>query len=54
LKDFIEANLANGFIQRSSSQAAAQILFAKIKDAGLRLCVDYGALNLATVKNRYC
>jgi hypothetical protein len=32
---------------------AAPILFAKKKDAGLRLCVDYHALNLATVKNRY-
>jgi hypothetical protein len=53
LKAYIEANLANGFIQRSSSPAAAPILFAKKKDGGLRLCVDYRALNLATVKNRY-
>jgi len=44
-------NLANGFIQRSSSPAAAPILFAKKKDGGLRLCVDYWALNLGTVKN---
>jgi hypothetical protein len=28
-------------------------LFAKKKDGGLRLCVDYRALNSATVKNRY-
>jgi len=47
----IEANVTNGFIQRSSP-AAAPILFAK-KDGGLRLCVDYRALNTATVKNRY-
>jgi hypothetical protein len=53
LKAYIEANLANGFIQRSSSPAAAPILFAKKKDGGLRLWVDYRALNLATVKNRY-
>jgi hypothetical protein len=53
LKAYIEANLANGFIQLSSSPAAAPILFAKKKDGGLRLCVDYRALNLATVKNPY-
>jgi len=53
LKAYIRANLANKFIERSSSPAAAPILFAKKKDGGLRLCVDYRALNLATVKNRY-
>jgi len=53
LKAYIEANLANGFIQRSSSPVAAPILFTKKKDGGLRLGVDYCALNLATVKNRY-
>jgi hypothetical protein len=31
LKVYIETNLANGFIQRSSSSAAAPILFAQIK-----------------------
>jgi hypothetical protein len=49
----IEANLANGFIQRSSSPAAAPILFAMMKDGGLRLSVDYRALNLVTVNNQY-
>ena len=53
LKAYIEANLANGFIPRSSSPAAVPILFAKKKNGGLRLCVDYRALNLATVKIRY-
>jgi hypothetical protein len=53
LKAYIEANLANGCIQRSSSPAAAPILFAKKKDGGLRLCVDCRALNLAKVKKRY-
>jgi len=53
LKAYIEANIANGFIQRSSSLAAAPILFGKKNDGGLRLGVDYRALNLATVKNRY-
>jgi hypothetical protein len=53
LKPYIETNLASSFVQRSSSPAAALILFAKKKDGGLRLCVDYRALNLGTVKNRY-
>jgi len=53
LKAYIEANLANGFIQRSSSPAAAPIPFAKKKDGGLRLCVDYRALNKVTVKDQY-
>ena len=51
LKAYIEMNQSNGFIQRSSSSAAAPILFAKQKDGGLWLCVDYRALNSATVKN---
>jgi len=53
LKAYIETNLSNGFIEQLSSSAAAPISFAKTKDSGLRLCVDYRALNSATVKNRY-
>ena len=53
LKAYIETKLANGFIQRSSSPAAAPILFAKKQDGGLRFCANYRALNMATVKNRY-
>ena len=52
LKAYIETNLANGFIQQSSSPATAPILFAKKKDWGLRLFVDYRALNSATIKNQ--
>ena len=53
LKAYIKTTLANGFIQPSSSAAAAPILVVKKKDGGLRLSVDYQALNSATVKNRY-
>jgi hypothetical protein len=53
LKASTEPNLANGCIQRSTMLAVAPILFAKKMDGGLRLCVDYRALNLAMVKNRY-
>jgi len=53
LKAYIEKNLANGFIQESSSSAAAPIVFAKKNDGGLKLCEDYWAINSATIKNRY-
>ena len=46
LNAYIETNLANGFIQRSLP-APAPILFAKMNDGRLRLCVDYRAVNKA-------
>jgi len=49
LKAYIEANLAHGFFQQSSSQ----ILFAQKNNAGLSLCVDYHALNKVRVNNPY-
>ena len=49
---YIQMNLAIGFIQRSSSPAAARILFTKQKECGLWLCVDYRALNSGSIKNR--
>jgi len=52
-KAYTEANLAQGFIQRSSSPVVAPILFEKRKDGGVRLCVDHRALNKVMVKNRY-
>jgi hypothetical protein len=52
-KPYIEMNLSNSFIQRSSSSAAAPILLGKKKDGGLQQNVDYQALNSATVKNPY-
>jgi hypothetical protein len=41
LKEFLEENLAKGFIQKSKSPADASILFALKKDGSLRLCVNY-------------
>ena len=53
LKEFLEENLAKGFIRESKSPAGAPILFAPKKDGGLRFYVDYRGLNAITVKNRY-
>ena len=45
--------LAKGWIEPSSSPYGAPILFVNKKDGGLRMCVDYRALNKITIKNRY-
>lgn len=49
LNDYLDA----GMIQPSTSPYGAPILFVRKKDGGLRMCVDYRALNKITVKNRY-
>lgn len=53
VKERIKELMAAGHIQPSKSPWAAPVLFAKKKDGSLRFCVDYRALNKATVKNRY-
>jgi hypothetical protein len=45
--------LDKGFIRASNSPAASPVLFAKKQGGGLRLCVDYRALNALTKKDRY-
>ncbi len=45
--------LQSGRIVPSSSPYDAPILFAKKKDGGLRMCIDYRALNNNTVLDRY-
>ncbi|GJP71461.1 hypothetical protein CLOP_g2295 [Closterium sp. NIES-67] len=37
----------------STSPFAAPILFTPKKDGGLRMCIDYRALNRVTIKSRY-
>ena len=53
LLTYIDMILTNGFIQRSMMSASALILFARMKDARLQLFVNYWALNLGMVKNKY-
>jgi hypothetical protein len=49
----IRLALEKGWIEPSTSPWGAPILFVPKKGGGLRMCVDYRALNKATVKNKY-
>ena len=53
LREYLDENLARGFIRKSESPAGYPILFALKKDGSLRLCVDYRKINDITIKNRY-
>jgi len=53
LKVQLEELLTKGYIKPSKSPYGAPILFVHKKDGMLRMCVDYRALNKATMKNRY-
>ncbi|SPC67056.1 uncharacterized protein UHOD_11464 [Ustilago sp. UG-2017b] len=53
LREYLEENLAKGFISPSDLPAASPILFVKKKDGSLCLCVDYRGLNQITIRNRY-
>jgi len=51
LKEYIDDNLAKGFIHRSKSPTSAPVLFVPKKGGELHLCVNYRALKKLTVKN---
>ncbi|CAJ0936151.1 unnamed protein product [Ranitomeya imitator] len=53
MSEYIQENLAKGFIRKSSSPAGAGVFFVKRKDGSLRPCIDYRGLNNITVKNKY-
>ncbi|TPX30025.1 hypothetical protein SmJEL517_g06292 [Synchytrium microbalum] len=53
LKKQLDYLLERGLIRPSNSPFGAPVLFASKKDGGLRMCLDYRALNKITIKNRY-
>ncbi len=53
MRQYIEEELAKGFIRPSTSPTSAGFFFVKKKDGGLRPCIDYRGLNDITVKFRY-
>lgn len=53
VKKYLDENLGKGFIRPSSSPSAAPVLLVRKPGGGLRVCVDYRALNAITIRNRY-
>ncbi|KAL0164855.1 hypothetical protein M9458_040608, partial [Cirrhinus mrigala] len=53
MHNYIQEELAKGFITPSTSPASAGFFFVKKKDGGLRPCIDYRGLNEVTIKYRY-
>lgn len=53
LRNQLSVLLEEGRVRTSHSPWGAPVLFARKKDGGLRMCVDYRALNKLTIKNKY-
>ena len=53
LKKYLDDNLIKEFIRLSKFSVVSFVLFARKLDDDLRLCVDYRALNVIIIKNRY-
>jgi len=53
LKKQLGELLERGYVRPSKSPYGAPVLFVEKKDGKLRMCVDYRALNKASIKNSY-
>ena len=53
LRNWLDENLRKGFIRPSSSPVTSPVLFVKKPGGGLRLRMDFRALNEISVKDRY-
>ena len=52
VKEYIDEMLGKGYIRLSTSPYAAPVLIVKKPDRGIKVCVDYRALNALTIHNR--
>jgi predicted transport protein len=53
LREYIEKNIAKGYIRSSKSLVRYSILFVPKKDGKLRIYINYKKLNDIMIKNRY-
>ena len=53
LKEQLKDLLDKGFIRPSVSPWSAPVLFVRMKDGSLRMCIDYHQLDKVTIKNKY-
>ncbi|GJP83127.1 hypothetical protein CLOP_g13327, partial [Closterium sp. NIES-67] len=53
LQQQLDNLVEKGFIRPSTSPYAAPILFTPKKYGGFRMCIDYRALNMITIKSHY-
>ena len=53
LKVQLQDLIYKGFIQPNTSPWEALVLFVKMKDGILRLCIDYRQLNKVIMKNKF-
>ncbi|GJP33094.1 hypothetical protein CLOM_g17656 [Closterium sp. NIES-68] len=51
--EILDYLLEKGFVRPSTSPFTAPIMFTPKKDGGLRMCIDYRALNRVTIKSPY-
>lgn len=53
MNDFVDENLAKGYIEPSDSPMASSLFFVGKKDGSLRPCQDYRKLNEGTIRDQY-